>query len=324
MISFQEYIENTRKEIGAQIKNTFKLPFLSDSKEFAHIVDYYTQSQGKLLRPLICALFCDALGGHHEEAIILGSAIEQVHGGSLMHDDILDNDLFRRGLKSTHEQFGVIPAILFGDNMMASGLTSLRTLSPSRGFRGFIEFCTAVDRLSTGASKEHTRDQWNRSQYISVLQLKTATAFRAAARLGAITSDASEDTTELAGRVGEEIGVAFQVADDITDIIKSIKTNQPTGDVKDGKVTLPIMHLYKMRPELHEELETYSHGIDNMNQIPGIIKFADEGINNAKDFISERVGLANEYLKVIPLKDGYRSMLDQYGEFAVNSILNEA
>jgi geranylgeranyl pyrophosphate synthase len=324
MVEFRQYIESTRKEIQDHIKITFRLPFLSDSKEFKDMVEYYNRSQGKLLRPLLCAMFCDALGGHHEEAISLGSAVEQIHGGSLMHDDIIDADLFRRGIKSMHEQFAVIPAILFGDNMMASGLRALDTIAPQRMPRAFSEFSTSVDRLSTGASKEHQRNPWNRGEYIFVLQLKTATAFRAAARLGTITADSSEGTTEIAGRIGEEIGVAFQVADDITDITKSINIGQPVGDVKDGKVTLPVMHLHNKYQELKDECDNYCNGVSDLKEIPRLIASMDEGISSAKEFITERLSLANEYLKFIPLQNGYRQLLQEYGEFAVSSILNEA
>lgn len=324
MTKFTDYVDGIKVEIALQLRTSDKFPFLSDRKEFKELLDYYNQNLGKMLRPILCVAVCDALGGNHEEAVMLGSAVEQIHGGSLMHDDVIDGDLFRRNAQSIPERFGVIPAILLGDNMMSMGLKALGAISPTRMGAGFGEFVTAVDRLSTGASKEHTRNPWDRDEYIFVLRLKTATAFRAAARLGAITAGASEEAREIIGQAGENIGVAFQIADDITDIQKSISTGEPTGDMKEGKVTLPIIYLYKKYPEFKDQFANYVHGVVAFSEIPDILAHINEGIMHAHEEIDNRLGEANQGLKFVPMANGQRYILEEYGRYAVRAILEES
>lgn len=324
MTKFTEFVERTRIEIIARRERAFRLPFLSDNKEFKEIADYYHQSHGKLLRPLLCVAFADALGGSHDEALILGTAVEQIHAGSLMHDDIIDGDLFRRGLESVHERFGVIPAILFGDQTIVTGVQAIRTLPPEHAASAFIELTSSLDRLTTGANKEHKRAPWDIETYMDVISLKTATAFRAAARLGTIAASSSNDTRDVAGNVGEHIGVAFQIGDDITDILKSIRTGKPTGDVLDGKTTLPIIHLKSKYPELEKEFIRYEHGVQSIDEIPGIIEHIEEGMAYAHQEIDARLQKANELADLIPLNNGMRYVLNEYGRYAVNSILSEA
>jgi geranylgeranyl pyrophosphate synthase len=318
------FVSKTRSELVPMLEASEHYPFMADMKAFADISEYYNRSHGKLLRPLLCVAFCDSLGGQHEAALNLGCALEQIHGASLTHDDLIDSDLFRRGLQSVHEKFHVIPAILFGDILMVNGLKKVDTLPVEHKIQAWTELVTAGDRLITGAFKEHKRDPWNKESYFTILSFKTATAYRAAARLGAITAHASDETKEIAGRVGEYIGIAFQLADDITDIEQSISKQLPIGDMKEGKVTLPIIHIRNKYPELAEQCELYSKGVEEMSDVSGVLDKMSEGISATHDEIVHTLNMANQLLSFIPLQNGKRAILEEYGRFAVDSILKES
>jgi len=322
--SFNLYINNVKEEIIRARLKAFRGPSLLPHIEvFNNIIDYSNGAQGKFLRPLLCISVCDSLNGNHEEGIHLGAGIELIHAGSLTHDDIIDDDLYRRGKLTIHEKFYVKPAILFGDTLFVAGAASIRTIPESHKTPAFEEFMDAFGRVSAGAMRENFRNPWDEREYIEVIKLKTAALFRASARLGAISSDASLDTKELIGEFGELVGTAYQIADDIIDIKKSINEQVPIGDVKEGKVTLPIIHLKNNHPELASILNDYSRGVDDYSNMSSVFSIMDEGIEYSQNKITKILNDANSLLDHIPLANGGREILQKYGEYIVQSMLKE-
>ncbi|MCY0881037.1 MAG: polyprenyl synthetase family protein, partial [Firmicutes bacterium] len=173
------------------------------------------------------------------------------------------------------------------------------------------------------AMRENYRNPWNEQEYLDVIRLKTAALFRASARIGAIAANASLDTKEIIGDFGELIGTAYQIADDITDITKSISEEVLLGDLKDGKATLPFIHLRERHPELAALLNSYNNGLDDYSQLKPVIAHMDDGIGYSMNKIDSLLNTANALLDHIPLVDGGRNILSSYGKYAVTSILKE-
>jgi len=323
-MKLEDYINNVREEILASRYDAFKGPSMVPHSEiFSEITEYHERMVGKLLRPVMCVIISDALGGEHAEAVHLGASIELVHAGSLVHDDMIDDDLFRRGMQTIHEKFSVKSAILFGDILFVASAASVRTLPDHHMSMAFKELMDVYGRASSGAMRENNRNPWDMQEYADVIKLKTASLYRASARLGCVASNATEDTKQIISSWAEDIGMCFQLEDDIADIRQSIKKGEPIGDVKDGKTTLPIILLKQKYPALEKQCQKYIDGVNNLQDIAGLVTMLDEGIEETRKHIEITVTKAEHRLEMIPFKEGYLDLLKQYGRYIVESMRKE-
>ncbi len=187
---------------------------------------YSAQGGGKRIRPFLTLAFCRALGGRTEAALPLAAAVEFIHTYSLIHDDLpcMDNDDIRRGRLSNHKVFGEATALLAGDALLTlafetvsksealsteNRLKAVKTLAESAGARGMIGG-QQLDLIGE-------RAELTRNTHLKMNMLKTGALIRAAARLGCIAADANADAFSAADRYAENVGLAFQVTDDLLD-----------------------------------------------------------------------------------------------------------
>ncbi|MHB8153779.1 MAG: polyprenyl synthetase family protein, partial [Bacillati bacterium] len=282
------------------------------------------QNLGKMLRPALCVLVCDALGGTHSEGVHLGASIELVHAGSLVHDDFIDEDEYRHGQLTAWKKFGIKASVLFGDILYVTSAVSVRTLPESHMSSAFIELMDVFGMASSGAMRETFRSPFNMDDYLDVIKLKTASLYRASARLGSIASNATEDTKNIIGRFGENVGIAFQIADDLVDVKKSSDEQVAIGDVKEGKITLPIIYLYQKYPELRRECESYSKGVKNISEFSGIFAKLPEAISYTREYLGHVLERANTEANMIPYNNGFGELILEFGSYAVQSMLKEA
>ena len=217
----------------------------------ARAANYSIECGGKRIRPVLCLMMCKACGGEHENALPLARAVEYVHTYSLIHDDLpcMDDDDYRRGKPSCHKQYGQANALLAGDALLTfafetisrgaiSGCYSCQTavyasqvLASCAGWRGMIGG-QAVDLAGEGKS-------FNAEQLTLMDSLKTGELIRAACVLGCMAAEASQELCDAAGRFAQNIGLAFQITDDILDVTGSVDTigKAPGSDLNNGKST---------------------------------------------------------------------------------------
>ena len=209
-------------------------------------------NSGKRLRPLICLLACEAAGGHALQALPAASALELVHNFSLVHDDIQDASHFRRGRRAVWDIWGTPHGINVGDGLFVLARLSLHRLSDRDVPLGRQQAATlALDRaclaLCEGQYFDMTFEESldvGLDQYQGMIRNKTAALLAASAQMGAIV--ATEDVACIDGyyRFGENLGMAFQVQDDI---LGAWGDPQVTGksaatDIRDKKKTLPVVY----------------------------------------------------------------------------------
>lgn len=323
-MKFKEYLESVKGEIVTARYKAFGTPSLLPlSHAFAHIISYDFQSAGKFLRPLLTVLTTDALGGQHEEGIHLGAAVELTHAGALVADDIIDDDETRHGQASVWKKFGTKSAVLYSIMLDVAAASSVRTLSDHKMSKAFKELLDAFARTSYGAMREAHKNPWDAIEYAEVVNGKTATLFRMASRLGCISADASNDTTELMGYYGEQMGISFQLMDDIVDIQKSLNEWTPIGDVREGKVTLPIIYLRNRYPQYEKEYELYSRGVDDLDKISHITDHIREGINYTEDSIRSTIESGLTKIKLVPMANGFKDMFHEYPSYIIESMKKE-
>lgn len=196
---------------------------------------------GKRLRPRIALLAFDACGGQDPTQVIeAAAAFELVHTASLVHDDIIDQSPLRRGRPTVHVSYGVPHAIVAGDFLFTQGFAISGRL-PKELIAVTAGACV---RLAEGQVMEQRllAEEVDEAQYLKIIAKKTAEPIRACAMTGAILAGASRETVDALGQYGLELGIAFQIADDVLDIAGDpSETGKAVGqDAKTGVLTLPV------------------------------------------------------------------------------------
>ena len=216
---------------------------------------------GKLLRPSLCLLACEALGGEVRTALPLAASLELVHVFSLVHDDIQDGDEYRRGRRSSWAVFGVGPALNAGD-----GLLTLAIKTAAKAPLPFHLVVQALDRLAEATLRMiegQTLDlamegkQVGVKDWTEMVRRKTGALFGCALELGAIAAGHPE-WGEAHARLGEELGLAFQVQDDALALWgEERKLGKPVGnDLARGKRSYPIVWALERDSSVDTVLQT--------------------------------------------------------------------
>lgn len=215
------------------------------------MTDHVDRFHGKQLRAALVLLTGEATGNTTDEHVRVAAIVEMIHLATLVHDDILDGAEVRRRVACVNERWDNQVAVLLGDFLYARAFALSTTLSSRLCSRLLSE---TTRRLCVGEIEQSTRRydfEMAPEQYESVCRAKTASLYGAACELGARYPGGNEDLGQEMARMGESIGLAFQIVDDCLDLIatqtdlgKSVGT-----DVEDGKVTLPVLHIYARASE---------------------------------------------------------------------------
>lgn len=196
-------------------------------------------TKGKRLRPIMLLLSAQSLGAEPNRVAKLAVSFEFLHAATLVHDDIIDQDLQRRGAETLFSRWSVESATFAGDALVAMaakfasnyGAEIIQELSHVG-----LELCEG-EYLDANLSLRKATLQ----DYFAKISMKSASLFRGAARCGAIASGANRDHVEALSTYGEGFGMAYQINDDLEDIGKP----QASQDLKNGNVTLPLLYLFQ-------------------------------------------------------------------------------
>ena len=234
---------------------------------------------GKRLRPLLCLLACRAAGGNEMDAVPVAATLELIHNFSLVHDDIEDNSPTRRHRRTVWAVWGQPHAINLGDGLFALAFLNLSRLKaslPATRFRRIFESCArACLRLCEGQYMDmsfETRIEVAEDEYLQMISGKTAALLSCSCLVGALVGTDDPEVADRYGLFGEQLGLAFQIQDDILGIWGDPKvTGKPIGDdILHCKKTLPVLFALKRETELggHKLAELYARGVVSEDQIP--------------------------------------------------------
>jgi len=175
-------------------------------------IEHVALSGGKRVRPTVTILACETVGGTPEDAVDFAAGIELIHNASLVVDDIIDESTVRRGTDSAWTAFGHGPAVVTSDGLIgeAFALFSESSLAMERVAEALVD-------LGEGEATELVAQPTNEREYVDLARRKTGALFRAAAELGGIAADADAATVDALGRYAEDVGIAFQIRDDVLD-----------------------------------------------------------------------------------------------------------
>ncbi|MDH3391617.1 MAG: polyprenyl synthetase family protein [Desulfobulbaceae bacterium] len=208
------------------------------------VLEHALYNGGKRIRPLLCILTSRLCSTGKKEISPLAIAFEYLHVATLLHDDVIDHADTRRGRPAANKVFGLTPAILAGDFLHARSMFLVGTLG---GKRCLDLICSATGAMVAGEflqiSNVHNLNQ-SEKDYFSVINGKTALFIGAACETGGIFAGADNNKIEALKLYGANLGLAFQIQDDILDYLgDSAKTGKTVGnDFYEGKMTLPLIH----------------------------------------------------------------------------------
>ncbi|MBQ7688835.1 MAG: polyprenyl synthetase family protein [Clostridia bacterium] len=239
-MDFSEDIKRIETTLTAYLPDcTGELSFVPD------ILAYSLEGGSKRVRPLLCLSFCRLCGGDPEAALLFAAAVEYVHTYSLIHDDLpcMDDDDFRRGKLSSHRKFGEANAVLAGDALLTHAFylltlsSSEGRISPAAALRAVRElsFLAGVNGMVGGQYLDLAFEKKHASADVlfTMDELKTGALIKAACVLGCIAADAPETHIEAAGCFAENLGLAFQLTDDILEY----ESGEISSDEKKEKST---------------------------------------------------------------------------------------
>lgn len=207
------------------------------------LLRFLLERKGKLLRPILVLLVAKCYGQVNDAAYHLASAVELLHQGSLIHDDVVDESDKRRGRKSANAVYDNKMAVLLGDYIVSM---ALQQISSTSNIKCVNTLSSLIGILSEGEITQlNALDSITLSEelYFDIISKKTAILFSSCTALSALLSGASEPETEAFRQFGHVAGLCFQIMDDILDYHDSSETGKPSGnDLKEGKFTLPAIY----------------------------------------------------------------------------------
>jgi octaprenyl-diphosphate synthase len=310
-----------RKELQ-QFEKYFRDTISSDIGLVDTVVRYVVKRKGKRIRPALVMLSAGACGTISESSFRGASLVELLHTATLVHDDVVDEAETRRGLPSINATWKNKVAVLMGDYILARGLL----LSLESNDVEFLRITSqSVRRMSEGELlqiQKSWRMNIDEETYYRIIGDKTASLLSTCCEIGAVSVNSDPEIQERMKQYGENLGMAFQIQDDILDFTgKESDTGKPVGgDVKEKKLTLPLIHAFTKAPAKANKsiLRILKNGASKKN-IGDIVSFVNEygGIDYAKARAEEYKTAAIEAVSVLP-DSACKQSLQDFATFVID------
>ncbi len=280
-------------------------------------------SGGKRLRPLLmvlCARLCGYKGDYDKT---FSTVFEYLHAASLLHDDLIDDAAMRRGRPVANSIWGNSAAILVGDFLLARSLS----ISAKTGNMKIIRTIAQItENMSQGEIHQLMRKgelDISEEEYMEVIRRKTAVLFQGTCRISAIISDAPNEKEKALSDYGYNIGLAFQMADDLLDYTSDIKVlgKEVGADLKEGKLTLSVIHSLKTadmkdRNMMENIIKNENFSVNDFETLVELLKKCN-GISYTQKLASEHIKKAKEALSIFEPSET-KEILVKVADYALN------
>ena len=290
----------------AKEMNEFESKFKSSMQSKVALLDkithYIIKRKGKQMRPMFVFLSAKMLGEINEKTFTSASLIELIHTATLVHDDVVDDANMRRGFFSINALWKNKIAVLVGDYLLSKSLL----LSINNKQFDLLEIISkAIQDMSEGEllQIEKARNlDITEEVYYDIITKKTASLIAACCSAGAASVSNDKELVDNMWQLGEKIGIAFQVKDDLFDYEQETKTGKPTGiDIKERKMTLPL--IYALNQSDKKERKRIINIVKNHNENPDKVK-------EVMQFVKDKGGLDYTIKTMNKLKDEALDMLN--------------
>ena len=303
----QEHIDNFEKY--------FKNSMSSSVPLIDKITRYIVKRKGKQMRPMFVFLSASICGGVNDSTYRAASLIELLHTATLVHDDVVDDSNERRGFFSINALWKNKIAVLVGDYLLSRGLL----LSVENEDYKLLKIVSnAVREMSEGELlqiEKARRLDIQEDIYFDIIRKKTASLIASCCACGAKSAGADDDTVDKMRQIGENVGMAFQIKDDLFDYEKTNLTGKPVGiDIKEKKMTLPLIYLlnHTERSVKRKVINTVKNHNTDKARVSELIELvtSNGGMTYAKDKMKEYQEIALGALDDFPESTYRKAMKD--------------
>jgi geranylgeranyl pyrophosphate synthase len=253
---FHAYTLGTKRSIEFELEELLsKIPDV----KLRPLLEFALLSKGKRLRPMLTLLSAQSVGGDPKKVMQLALSFELLHTATLVHDDIIDQDATRRGLKPLYLKWSLKDAILAGDAFIALSVN----LASDFGSKIMKSLAEIGLELSDGEYFDAvlSLDRATEQQYFTKIEKKSASLFRGAAFCGALAAGGTPIEAKALAKFGEYFGMAYQLNDDLDDLLGQ---NRISPDLSNGNVTLPILYMYEHGNDATKKLMVKCFGNRNI------------------------------------------------------------
>ena len=318
-------IDSIKAPIASEMV-TFEDKFRKSMKSSVPLLDklthYIVKRKGKQIRPMFVFLSAQALGGISESTHRGAALIELLHTATLVHDDVVDDSFERRGFFSINALWKNKIAVLVGDYLLSRGLL---LAIKNKEFKQLEIVSAAVEGMSEGELlqiEESRGVNLKEDVYFEIIRQKTATLIASCCACGAASAGADDATIEKMRQIGENIGIAFQIKDDLFDYGLGGKIGKPTGiDIKERKSTLPLIYALNnaSSSDKRKILRIVKRNSKNKKEVDEVINYvlASGGIEYADKKMREYASKAISEINTLPETDA-RSSLIQLVQFTID------
>ena len=282
---------------------------------------YIVNSGGKRLRPLLAVLAARALGYKGEQHVTLATIIEFIHTATLLHDDVVDESLLRRGKETANAGFGNQASVLVGDFLYTRAFQLMVSLGRMRVMQILADATNVIAEGEVLQLMNVNDPETTEESYMQVIYCKTARLFEAATELAAVLSDQDESTTEAMRLYGLHLGTAFQLIDDVLDYQADVdELGKNIGDdLAEGKPTLPLIHALKhgddAQQALIREAIVESNGMAHLDEIMAALN-ATDAFGYTRRIAEQEALKAQQAIAFLP-ESPYKSALHTLADIAI-------
>jgi geranylgeranyl diphosphate synthase type II len=300
------------------------LSYNSEAEKLIDPVKYVLSMGGKRLRPIIALMACNLFDDQIDEAVMPATGIEVFHNFTLVHDDIMDQAPLRRNFITVHKKWNINQAVLSGDVMAFIANECFLQAPPLHMAKVFRAFNTAAIEVCVGQQLDmdfEKATKVSQAEYIRMIELKTAALIAASARIGAITGGASDKDADLIYEFGRNLGLAFQLQDDMLDVYGNVKIFGKIrgGDIISNKKTFLLIKAMELASaEQQKKLRKIfalkdpdpDVKVNDVVEIYDKLKLKEVTENLAGSYIK----LALDFLEQIDVPDGRKDELAMMAE----------
>ena len=299
-----------------------QLPYERKPKSLYEPVEYVLSIGGKRIRPVLTLMGYNLWKEDPERILMPAVGLETYHNYTLLHDDLMDNADMRRGHETVHRRWDANKAILSGDSMLVLAYQRMQQV-PAEKLPAVLNLFTET-ALEIGEGQEYdmtfeTRNDVTEDEYIEMIRLKTSVLLACALKTGALLADAPEEDADRLYRVGEQVGLAFQLQDDLLDVYGDPKVFGKAigGDITSNKKTYMLINAYnRANDEQRKELEHWigAKEFNRQEKVAAVTRLYDAiGIRQlCEDKINYYFQQASQTLSEVNVPEERKAQLRQY------------
>ena len=288
----------------------------------SQVLEHIKHRGGKRMRPLLILLIAKNYGGVNDVTLRSAVGLELLHTASLVHDDVVDESKERRGQPSVNAVYNNKVAVLVGDYVLSTALLNISYTNNSDILRSIAELGRNLSNGEILQLSNIQNTEFSEDIYYDVIKMKTAALFEACCEVGTLSVNANKRQIELAKEFGRNLGIIFQIRDDIFDYYDSKEIGKPTGnDMAEGKLTLPV--LYALNSTHDSEMEEIARKVKRNDvtryEIARLVDFTKNngGIEYAERKMLELRQKCMEFIDSESVSEEIRTSLTAYIDYVI-------